>query len=860
MAIFPSQSFDGSSIKAQWGERYTTETINQKFLGMPRGVYAGFIPALDSDPNKLQLNVDSTSGISLIRVQSGQESAMIDILTKDQILLDFSGHGDWPVYVVARADYITGSPSTGSLLTRKTPANGPTEVTVCKIDRPGNQGALVISPSTVFPTNDVTSRQEPYAFDDAVGPPATPGQNFGFLPKGSYEDLIAAADTTSEVEAARQFSNGLAGTDWDSGNPQTTGLPDRLNKDLSAKGIGDRIGKQFISVRSNNISFQQNIIVRLNVAPSGSFIFDETVTSATGTAKFQNIIGSGPYYIGLTLVSGVFQTGQLLTGGSSSVTGTIASNTTLDAITYNISGSYSARRRYSLVGLPFVDSTTTAALPANPFISIEPGGSESFAGAIVNTSVTGATLTLSVMSGEFLVGEKISNTNSPAGNRIGVVQSWVKPYLTISYIQGTFLSSDTLVGNISAATGTVSSVSALTLSDSTRNVGFVVENTKGERFTDSSGNTVYGRVYFQTQSVLSGNLTFVNSNDTVTTASDLTGVLRGGDIIQGADGRYYEVKSAVPTQITASNFKIDPPYVGNNATTSGLLLRRFTLGLNTKAAGAERCADVTTTVTSCQAFLPCFLSQENSNFDSDLLKLAPGGVPDASTTVKGKVILAADAATTSGAVVQATDSRLGTIKAQVNGGSTSTSKPIFNIVASTGISVAIDDTNPAKVTVTITNSSPGGGGATPYNSTPAQDSGAGSSGSSADYARGDHIHPASSAYRPNSYSMRTAFNTSTTNTASTATLPNASDTPRILLVIAYNSTVSSISVGAATGNSSQASATGSTNYDASNVVTSLTAGTWTAVFGSPGGQSVTINPNTVSGTWSKAMFLIGDGN
>src|SRR5579863_3303156 len=101
MAVFPSQSFTTNNVKVRWDERYTSESLNIKFLGIPRGVYAGFIPQVTPSSLVLSLTTDPTEGFSLIRVQSGLEKVMIDIITQQTVTLDFTGQATWPVYVLA---------------------------------------------------------------------------------------------------------------------------------------------------------------------------------------------------------------------------------------------------------------------------------------------------------------------------------------------------------------------------------------------------------------------------------------------------------------------------------------------------------------------------------------------------------------------------------------------------------------------------------------------------------------------------------------------------------------------------------------------------------------------------------------
>lgn len=98
MTVFPSQTFTNTNIKARWEERYTSEAINQKFLGIPRGVYSGFIPQVTHGSLVLAFGVDPVDGIGVIRVESGTGAAavMVDIVVSSPISLDFTGNAVWP--------------------------------------------------------------------------------------------------------------------------------------------------------------------------------------------------------------------------------------------------------------------------------------------------------------------------------------------------------------------------------------------------------------------------------------------------------------------------------------------------------------------------------------------------------------------------------------------------------------------------------------------------------------------------------------------------------------------------------------------------------------------------------------------
>src|SRR5690606_28767108 len=45
MVLGPTQGFAKENVKSRWMERYTSDSINKKFLGLPRGIYLGFVPS-----------------------------------------------------------------------------------------------------------------------------------------------------------------------------------------------------------------------------------------------------------------------------------------------------------------------------------------------------------------------------------------------------------------------------------------------------------------------------------------------------------------------------------------------------------------------------------------------------------------------------------------------------------------------------------------------------------------------------------------------------------------------------------------------------------------------------------------------
>ena len=133
---FPSLTLSNDFVKVRFFEPDVPHALNQRWVGMPRGVYIGFEPTVTPGSPILVLSVDPTQNFSLAKVMSQTESVMVDIFTGDNIELDFSAHSVWPVYVVATASYERASPTQGKIFSRATPANGIDEITLCKVDKP----------------------------------------------------------------------------------------------------------------------------------------------------------------------------------------------------------------------------------------------------------------------------------------------------------------------------------------------------------------------------------------------------------------------------------------------------------------------------------------------------------------------------------------------------------------------------------------------------------------------------------------------------------------------------------------------------------------------------------------------------
>lgn len=240
MATFPTAVFTKERVKIRWRERYTSEALNRKFLGIPRGVYIGFSPSAAGDI--LTLAPDATEGHSNARVISSTALAMLDLVAEDPIDLDFTGHVAFPVYVVLKASYQVGVESSAQIVTQLAAPNGRTEIGICRVDA---LGPMVI---VTDPTVDSAARQIPIA---------RAAQPFGFMPGGSVEDLETAILTTSEVQDAREDIDTVIHAD----------LKTRLDNDATPAVIAGRLARAYDLVRG--IDIEVGAVGSKNV--SGSF-------------------------------------------------------------------------------------------------------------------------------------------------------------------------------------------------------------------------------------------------------------------------------------------------------------------------------------------------------------------------------------------------------------------------------------------------------------------------------------------------------------------------------------------------------------------------------------------------------------
>lgn len=620
----PSALIDKQKLKARWGERYTSDAVNKKFLGIPRGVYFGFVPS----SNGLTLTLSPDVSISYTGISGGpvigesisggtsSASADIRVISPGFFLLNnlfgtfevgetitggtsgftatvtsFLQEGISFARVTSNTPDVAGrSDDSVDIMTTDTITidftgftDGVYYVYATGSYKVGSTTIGTVSTRTTPPPNRVTeilvcvvtkigtaltiqatfpaSRQEPFA---------SVGQRIGFMPGGSVEALLDAILTTQEVIASRQATDGTVAPAFSLGSPQTTGLPKRLADDLSRQSMASRLGKKSLVVRGNDVSVAAPITAPLNV--SGSFaartrdyqpfrdVTNDALPSGVPVPIVLDPDASDNFSLVLTGIVGAFGVGETLVGASSG------------------------------------------------------------AQAIVR-SVSGSTLEINEIVGVFRTSEVVSSAGPPPGS--GTISS-------ISNREGVITAPESGPGG-----------------DPERNLVSVVDTYTGRKPVDANGNAIYGRLLFGPNGtsgpgggspgellVATGvgeQINFVQSSTTVTNnLINFTLYFLPGDIIEGADGRFYEISplagSVTSTTLTLTAGK---PYLGPNASATNRRRRRYLLRFVSKSGGVETQQTITpgTTIpsgSSIRPFFQCWLSGAQSNYDAQLDMRAPG--------------------------------------------------------------------------------------------------------------------------------------------------------------------------------------------------------------------------------------------
>lgn len=266
MSVFPTHTFSETEVKFRFGEKYVSESVNTKFAGVPRGVYAGYIPSFAGDI--LTLNVDPTFGLSMVRQTSPDDlDYAVDVITQDPVVLDFTGHVTFPVNVVVMVSGALGLPHSATVLTQTAPAVDPTELLLCVVDQDVSGPSPVLT--VVF--DDPTNRDTPFAYISAP-------LGYGFMKDGAVEELLSAIALTAEIEQARIDLTGTT---------QST-LVDRLEADAAGAAVADRLGREVFTIQGDDFlvsSTTSTVIV--------SKSFSKVHRDIVGLTPSENIIGFG---------------------------------------------------------------------------------------------------------------------------------------------------------------------------------------------------------------------------------------------------------------------------------------------------------------------------------------------------------------------------------------------------------------------------------------------------------------------------------------------------------------------------------------------------------------------------------------
>lgn len=621
-SLGPSVLIDKQQVKARWGERYTSNALNKKFLGLPRGVYYGFVPSttglvLSLSPD-ISLSFTNLTGAPQIGEQiSGGASgatATVRVISPDFILID-TVTGSFQVgetmtgLTSGFSAEITSSFQEGisfARVTSNTPeVSGRSEHTVSIITTntvslnftgfsdglyyiyctgsysvgAATVGAVAARTTPVpnqitevlictvtkvgatLTTSAVspTTRQEPFA---------SVGQRIGFMPGGAVEALLASTLSTQEVIAAREATDGTVAPTFDLAFPQTTGLPKRLADDLSRQSMANRLGKSLVTVRGNDYAVAGAITAPLNV--SGSFaarvrdhqpfrdVTNEDPPAGIPIPLVLNPFASDNIELTVSGVSGSFGVGEVLTGADSGAQGIIR-------------------------------------------------------------AVSGTTIELNELLGVFRVGEVVDSAGPPVGS--ATVDS-------INLMEGVITAEDGGPGG-----------------DPVRNLVSVVDTYTCRKPVDTAGNPIYGRLLFGPNAgpsdpgeflVATGvgqQINFVQNSLTITNNGiNFTVAFLPGDIVEGADGRWYEIASVTSTTLTLTAGK---PYLGSNASAGAGVgpgprrRRRYLLQFVSKSGGVETQQTITpgTTIPSGAALRPffsAFLKGDQSQYSAQIDMQAPG--------------------------------------------------------------------------------------------------------------------------------------------------------------------------------------------------------------------------------------------
>lgn len=343
MPSFPTYAFTRDHVKTRFLEPRGSESINTRHYGLPRGVYVGFTPEVTTGSLTLKLKPDARLGYSMLKVGAQSTRVQVDVFTDNDVLLDFTNHTVFPVFVIARAEYKAEFPTQGRILTRTSGPTGPQEIGVCVVDKVGTNLAV----STTVPGQ----RQPPLAFS---------GQAFGYMYGGATDDIVFAQSATAEVIQARDDLKNPGPP------PPNQRLKDRLAIDLAGDFLADQLA------------------LRTVVAVGNSRLVGPASSSMNVSGSFSEVTRQfAPF---LTIVD----------GGSESVEGAITAPTDTDR---NICPLID-----DTTGLRLVDADNGALYGRLSYVSAVLTGTLSFANANVNVAGVGTLFLTETQIGDIILG------------------------------------------------------------------------------------------------------------------------------------------------------------------------------------------------------------------------------------------------------------------------------------------------------------------------------------------------------------------------------------------------------------------------------------------------------------------------
>lgn len=144
------QAVPTAQIETVWKETFTSESINQRFRGIGRGIRHGFVPAIGGANDELDLDVDvrTTDSVAEVGGTGGQADITIQVREPAQVSLDLSALAADDYYVGIRPGYTTGLTTTASYVAYTlaevqggTPAAEGSTL-LCRVTTTGNVGPL----------------------------------------------------------------------------------------------------------------------------------------------------------------------------------------------------------------------------------------------------------------------------------------------------------------------------------------------------------------------------------------------------------------------------------------------------------------------------------------------------------------------------------------------------------------------------------------------------------------------------------------------------------------------------------------------------------------------------------------------